>query len=159
MYQNQQRIPCAIRAQDSEELTMTAVVERKTRGLVGLEEDHLVLQLQTTVKKTSMSTMAVQTDPGRVLEWRIPLDGLASVHGGGWWGRRMKIVANDLTLFEGIPGASTERLVLTFRRRDRVLADELIAALGFALSDLGMKKLDDRIRRLEGGEEADTLHG
>jgi hypothetical protein len=148
--QNRQRIPFTIPRASGDELTMTTMVERQSQGLVGLEGDTLVLQFQTTTKETSMTSLAVKTEASDVTELRIPLDQLATVSSRGWWGRRVTLAANDLSVFSDVPGARGEQVTLRFKWRDRAAADDLVTALSFELSDLGHARLDRRIRELEG---------
>ena len=107
--------------------------------------------------ETKLDGMSVSVDSDEVEERRLPLAGLASVSGAGWWGRKIHLVANDMTLFDGIPGADGERLTLRVARRDRGAADDLVATLSFALSDLGHAHLDEQLRRLEGEAGDDRL--
>lgn len=147
--QNQQRIPFTVGVPDSFEYTSSEMVERQGGGLVGLEDDHLVIQVQVTTTATSMMTMSVDTDVSDVDEHRIPLRAIASVHISGRWGRKMKIMANDLRLFNEVPGSQSGMLVLRFKRAHREAADDLATRLQFALSDLGLARLDRRIEALE----------
>lgn len=150
MQQNQRRVAFKLTVPDAEELSMTSMVEKEVRGLMELTDDGLVLQFQEARTETSLSGLSVTAEASDVTELRVALDRLASAHIRGWWGRTVTLVSNDLTLFAGLPGAPGDRIVLKFRRRDRVAAQDLVTRLQFALSDLGMEHLDDHIRRLEG---------
>jgi hypothetical protein len=149
MHQNTRRIPISIAVPQSEELTATSMVEERVQGLLGLEDGEVVLQFQLTTTETRLDGLSVNVDSGDVEERRFPLADMASASSSGWWTRKIHLVANDMTLFEGIPGARGERLILKVARRNRALADDLVTALSFALSDLGHAHLDERIRRLE----------
>jgi hypothetical protein len=151
--QNRQRVPFTIPTASGDEVTMTAMVEKHARGLIGLEGDTLVLQFQTTTKETSFMTMGVKTEASDVVEMKIPLQHIASVSGRGWWGRSVTIAANDLSVFGHVPGARGDHVTLRFKRRDRAAADDLVTSLSFALSDLGHARLDARIRELEGDSD------
>lgn len=147
--QNQQRIPFKVALAGGAEYGLSEMVEREANGLIGLDGDRVVLQVQITTTATSMTTMKVDTDVSDVDERFIPLQSLASVQIAGRWGRKMTLTANDLRVFHDVPGAQRGTLVLRFKRAQREAVDDLATRLQFALSDLGLATLDRRIEALE----------
>ena len=147
---NRRMIPFTVSALPDLE-SMMSTAQEKVRGLIGLADGMVVLQFQVTRSDTDPSTMEVRKESTEPVELVIPFDDLASVKGRGRWGRTVTLIANDLNTFNRIPGNKGERIDLSFARADRADVDAWVAELGEALSDLGLERLDHRIRELEGG--------
>ena len=155
MFQNQCRIPFTMTVEDDETeyaVSGMSMTEKQVQGLVGVEEDEIALQYRVTTTETSISDLETLVDRSGVTELRLPLSQIASAEIRGWWSRRIILQANDLELFEQVPGSRGVTLVLSVARKNRALADDLVASLQMQLSDIGMARLDERIRRLEEGQ-------
>ena len=97
----------------------------KVHGVLQLDADRLVLEWAVTASKGEVEGMDVRMNveelPVEALE--LPVERLyeARVH-TAWWRPHLTLIANDLTLFKGIPGAEGGSLRLYLARTDRLLA-------------------------------------
>ena len=172
-YQNQRRVPftvpydatTAMNAMMSDDMMATAT--NLAVGLIGLEHDHVVLQvkferpggnkpgqpkgLRWWLLGRHDSQELVRTGTG-IHTIQIPLPDLGAAHIKGWWNRVILLTTNDLTHFEELTWASADTLKLNVARKHRSAAEDLVHELQMRLSDLGMARLDERIVQLEQGD-------
>jgi hypothetical protein len=106
----------------------------EVNGLVGMDEDGLVLQYRE--KTQAHSTQVSRASESEVRIARIPLGALRrSELRGRWLGIRLILFAADLQAFE--PFRSWLRgseLVLTIPRAERAAAADLVSSIELALS-------------------------
>jgi hypothetical protein len=96
-------------------------------GVLRVEPGHLVLEY-----RTSMVTL----EPSDITTRSIPLDDLIHVeYRRGVFSAKVILQAKSLTVFDGIPGCSEDRLVLSIARRDRPTAKLIGWELGTALEN------------------------
>jgi hypothetical protein len=85
----------------------------------------VVLEWAVTASKGEVSgfdvKMDVEEQPAETIE--LPVERLyeAKVH-TGWWRPHLTLIANDLRLFQGVPGAEGSHLRLFVARPDRSLS-------------------------------------
>jgi hypothetical protein len=97
----------------------------KVHGVLQLDADRLVLEWAVTASKGEVDGLEVRMDveeqPAEALA--LPVERLyeARVH-TAWWRPHLTLIANDLSLFQGIPGAEGGSLRLYLARADRPLA-------------------------------------
>lgn len=108
----------------------------KVRGCLHFDGARLVLEWAVTASTSEVEGLDVRSEveplPAEALE--VPLDRLRGVEvRSGWWRPRLELVANDLTLFFGVPGEKGGRVRLYLERSDRpdaqAVADAITAAL------------------------------
>ena len=111
----------------------------KVQGVLQFDGDRLVLEWVVTASTGAVEGMDVRMKtaehPAEALE--LPLERLYEAKSqGGWWRPQLALIANDLTLFQGVPGADGTTLRLYVARPDRKLAahvaDDINAAIRFA---------------------------
>jgi len=178
-FQNQRRVPFTIPSASHESLEGLMGDPSgypAVSGLVGLEGDHLVIQVRQNPAPQWESwgmggleglfgmgggsqSSAHGSETPDVSEAVIPLEGLAAATVKGRWGRTIELSTNDLNHFASVPGARGERLYLKVARKDRWEADRLVHDLQMRLSDLGIAHLDREIARLEGRGSEHSAEG
>lgn len=97
----------------------------QVHGVLLVEEDRIVIEWVVTARKGEVDGMDVTMDveelPAEGLE--LPLERMYEAKVRiGWWRPRLTLIANDLGLFQGIPGARGSNLDLFITREDRSLA-------------------------------------
>lgn len=126
-------IPFKIRraTRDSNTYLQTAT---HVHGLVGMEDDEVVLQYRITTVRQRIGAMPERTE-SEVGEARIPLDAIrrAEVR-RGWFRTRVVLLPANLHSFGGIPGFTGDELVLTIPRAERAGAADLVSSIEMALS-------------------------
>jgi hypothetical protein len=118
---------------------VTSWAQFKVHGVLQLDGDRLVLEWAVTASTGAVDGMDVRMNtaehPPEALE--LPLERLYEAKSqGGWWRPQLALIANDLTLFQGVPGADGATLRLYVARPDRKLAahvaDEINSAIYLA---------------------------
>lgn len=97
----------------------------KVHGVLQVDEDRVVLEWAVTASTGEVDgidvKMGVEELPVEALE--LPLERLYEARvPRGWWRPHLTLIANDLSLFKGIPGAEGTSLRLFIERADRRLA-------------------------------------
>jgi hypothetical protein len=108
----------------------------KVHGVLQFDRDRLVLEWAVIASTGAVEGMDVRMEtaehPAEALE--LPVERLyeAKPH-AGWWRPHLALVANDLTLFQGIPGVEGATLRLYVSRSDRVLVDHIAGEINDAI--------------------------
>ena len=102
-------------------------------GVLRVEPSAVVLEYRTSIGTLEQSDISKRT---------VPLDDLIRVeYRRGVFSAKVILQGKSLAVFEGIPGCSDDRLVLTVARRDRPTAKAIAWDLGSALEN---RKLPSR---------------
>lgn len=118
---------------------VTSWAQFKVHGVLQFDGDRLVLEWVVTASTGAVEGMDVRMQtaehPAEALE--LPLERLYEAKPrGGWWRPHLTLIANDLALFQGVPGAEGGTLRLYIARPDRKLAahvaDDINAAIRLA---------------------------
>jgi len=130
--------------------------EERADGILRLEPERLVLEVELVQSTTTMGGMGQTTDTERLgrRELAIQFQDIVSVtlH-GRWWLPTLRIQTNNLRPLAGLPGAKRGLVNLRLRRRNWAAARTLLQELEFARADLDLR----RATRLERGD-AGLLH-
>jgi len=108
----------------------------KVHGVLQFDGDRLVLEWAVTASTGAVEGMDVRMQtaeqPAEALE--LPVERLYEAKSqGGWWRPQLALIANDLTLFQGVPGAEGGTLRLYVARPDRKLAAHLAYDINAAI--------------------------
>jgi hypothetical protein len=108
----------------------------KVHGVLQVDEDRVVLEWAVTESSGKVDGVDVKMDvkelPVEAVE--LPIERLyeAKAH-TGWWKPRVTLIANDLRLFQGIPGVEGTGLQLYIARADRALAEHAVDSINDAI--------------------------
>ena len=116
--------------------TVTSWSRFQVNGVLQFDGERLVLEWIVTASTGAVEGMEVRMEtkerPAEALE--LPLERLyeARAH-SGWWRPHLALTANDLSLFQGIPGAEGGTLRLYVARPDRKLAAHVAGDINDAI--------------------------
>ncbi len=95
-------------------------------GLVGIEEEHLILEFQSLFLGLGGSS--------KIESMRIPLDQLAFARfSQGWFGCEIRLTPRSLKAIDGFPSGPRGSMRLRFAKRDREEAERLARFLSLSL--------------------------
>lgn len=123
----------------------------RVRGLLRLEEDELILEFRESF--LDYTTGKMEQSETEIRSLSVPLEQIASLEFRRHWLLLGRIVleTHSLRALEGLPNASSGKLVLRVAYRDRDRARELCAAAGSALADQQLRRLGEGSRDLLSG--------
>jgi tRNA A-37 threonylcarbamoyl transferase component Bud32 len=114
--------------------------EVAARGLMGLDEEALILEFEFAKNSLLKKFKAFLKEPGRPQEVRIPLHEIASLAPGWGWGRppRSLILRTmRLSALAGMPGTKQGQVQLFIPRADRPVARHLVEGIARMASESG----------------------
>ncbi len=131
--------------------------ELPVNGLLRLEAEVLCFQFRR--KKTGWDREAVENffttifgggsskkeKKSDIEDICVPLEQIMKVSfkRSRWFQSKLKIHANDLRAFEGIPGGTHPRVILRIAKEHADLAESLVNRLHLRLSEHTLRRLDD----------------
>jgi serine/threonine protein kinase len=110
------------------------------RGLVGPDDDALILEFEFTKKNIWKKFKAFFKEPDGPQEVRIPLREIASLSYGWGWGRSPRsliLKGTRLRTLAGVPGSEMGQVRLFIPRDDRPAARRLVESVAAATSGRG----------------------
>lgn len=126
-------IPFSIRSTATDPATFMQTVTRLD-GLVGMEEDDVVLQYRVNTWQW-MKTGAREHTVSEVREVRLPLRSIRRAElRRGWFRTRLVLFPADLRGFADVPGFSGAELALRIPRAERTGAEQLVNSIELGLS-------------------------